>query len=328
MVTDVLRVPGNYKIDAPHGSAIEGNPGILLNSPLTVVSGNLIVQGVTTQIESQNATIKDNIIILNSGETNNYVSLGTAGFLVARGNSDSPLAAAALTYDDTPTNVFAGQSLRGVWSFGSSLNTYGYVAQMAAITIPSSFNTLTFFSSVNPNAVLSVKGTVNYKDHVLDPDHIPNKAYVDTLLANTEFANKLLVGSSFVEINDDSISTSSVYFSNTNTIKAALGGTVVFQLVGNAAQFSGLTISNNRLQIRNTLTNVNLSLEPGPNGIVNITSGFRIQKTPAISSQAGYTAIYSTSTVGGGGTGLYYVNTAQTDELVSRRRSIIYGIIF
>jgi hypothetical protein len=38
--------------------------------------------------------------------------------------------------------------------------------------------------------------------------------------------------------------------------------------------------------------------------------------------------LYSTATISGGGTGVYFINGNTQDELVSRRRSIIYGIIF
>jgi len=324
MTTDVLKVPGNYIVNASNGS-------IRLDSTSTVVTGNLTVLGATTTIESTQATVKDNILILNSGETNPYVSLGTAGILIGRGNSDSPVSAASLIYDDTVTNSFSGQNLQGVWNFGSNLNTLGYVVNLAAITMPSAFNTLTFFSSVNPNAVLSVKGTVDYENNVIDPDHIPNKAYVDSLLASTVFAQKLQVGNTYIELTDNSVPLSNDYYGPTNKITMAVGATandVVLVIDSGSAQFEGLELINNRIQVRNTVTNVNLSLEPGIGGVVVMSTGFRVNQTPAVASTAGYTAIYSTSTVGGGGTGLHYVSPTDTDELVSRRRSIVYSIIF
>jgi hypothetical protein len=324
MVTDVLKVPGNYVVNAESGT-------ITLNSPLTILNGNLTVQGATTTIESINASVKDNIIILNAGETNPYVSAGTAGFLIARGNSNAASSAASLIYDDTITNTFSGNNLQGVWNFGNSVNSLGYVINVGAITVPASYTELTFFGSVNPSSVLSVSGTTDYELQVTDPDHIPNKAYVDALLANTEFSNVLKVGNSTIKINDNSISTSSVYYNATNRIIASLGtGTndVVLLLTGSTAQFKGITLDNNRVRVTNTATNINLSLEAGPGGIVNMTSGFRFRQSSSVAPAADYTTIYSTSTVGGGGTGLYYANTTQTDELVSRRRSIIYGIIF
>jgi hypothetical protein len=324
MFTDVLKVPGNYIVKAANGN-------ITLDSPLTVVSGNLTVLGATTTVESTDATIKDNILVLNSGETNPYVSLGTAGILIGRGNSDSPSSAASLIYDDTVTNTFENRSLRGVWNFGSTLNTYGHVINVSAITIPTIINTLTFFSSVNPNAVLSVKGTTNYENNVIDADHIPNKAYVDALLASTEFAEKLQVGNTYIELTDNSVPITNPYYGSPNKITMAIGtlaSEVVLEMQGSVAQFVGLKLTDNRVQVRNTVTNVDLGLEPGPGGIVKMTTGLKIEKTAPIPSEAGYTAIYSTSTVGGGGTGIHYVNTADTDELVSRRRSIVYSIIF
>ena len=62
--------------------------------------------------------------------------------------------------------------------------------------------------------------------------------------------------------------------------------------------------------------------------IVQINSGISLQNIPAPIPRNYSTQVYSTSTTGGGGTGLFYVNTNNTDELVSRKRAIIYGIIF
>ena len=45
----------------------------------TVVTGDLIVQGTTTTVESNNTTITDNIILLNQGESQNYVTLQYSG---------------------------------------------------------------------------------------------------------------------------------------------------------------------------------------------------------------------------------------------------------
>ena len=50
-----------------------------------------------------------------------------------------------------------------------------------------------------------------------------------------------------------------------------------------------------------------------------------INSTPATPSNA--VAIYN-STIGGGGTGVYVLSSAVNDELVSKTKAIIYGIIF
>lgn len=50
------------------------------------IAGNLTVAGTTTTVNTTNTDIKDNIIILNSGETGNGVTAGSSGIQVDRGN--------------------------------------------------------------------------------------------------------------------------------------------------------------------------------------------------------------------------------------------------
>jgi hypothetical protein len=325
MTTDVLKVSGDYLIKtATRGTITLDVRGSAEDGGVVIINGNLSVLGDTTTIESQNATIKDNIIILNSGEPGPGVTLRTAGIRVARGNADSEFVSADLYYDDTVTI----QGLTGVWSVGSpSSPTIGRIVRTLGIVAPAGANTLTFLSSYNPNAVLSVKGTNHYEDNVIDPDHIPNKAYVDRLSTGTaNYTKKLQVGNTFVEINDNSINPALEYYRSDNRIFAALGtsSNIVFQLEGTAAQFVGLTLANNTIVV-NSSTNLVLDAH---SQLVRSNSALQVKQTVSIPSETGYTGIYSTSTVGGGGTGLYYVNTDNTDELVSRKRSIIYGIIF
>lgn len=335
MTTDVLRVAGDYIIQSKNGS-------ITLDTPLTVINGSVNILGTTTNITSTNANISDNIIILNSGEPYNTdtggisVNDGTSGILISRGYNDSPAYAASLIYDDG----FILEQYKGVWNFGGTADNgpitdsyglnIGQVIKVAGIVAPSISNTLTLLGSYNPNAVLSVKGTVNYIDRVTDPDHIPNKAYVDSLIGATEIAQKLQVGRSAIEINDSSVSTSSKYHSDTNKIIVTLGTSTnrVLELQGSGARFKGLVLTDNKIQATNTATNVDISIEPYGHGVVSFGGALKILKTAAVTATPNYTSIYSTSTVGGGGTGLYYVNTQQTDELVSRRRSIVFSIIF
>ena len=65
------------------------------------------------------------------------------------------------------------------------------------------------------------------------------------------------------------------------------------------------------------------------------TGQLKINKTISIQDQgsapsatAGYNKLYSSATQGGGGTGLYYVNSTSSDELVSRTKAIVYSLIF
>jgi hypothetical protein len=61
---------------------------VLRATDLTI-DGNLIVTGTTASVESTNSTLKDNIVVLNQGETGAGVTLGASGIEVDRGTEDN-----------------------------------------------------------------------------------------------------------------------------------------------------------------------------------------------------------------------------------------------
>ena len=351
-IVDVLKVSGNYQIYTKTGGDIRLDVGGAANTGTVTINGNLVVLGAQTVITSTNVTISDNILILNAGEpgpdplttsTTSGITLKpdgskSSGIMISRGHSDDPRTSVFFRYDDDFDYVdqYGVGAIKGIWRFGgfpigSTFNSnVGRVIETGGIFIPQIINTLTILGSYNPTAVISVQGTTNYEDRVTKDYHIPNKKYVDSLLGTTNIANRLQVGNTAVTINDNSISTGSQYYNIANRVTVTLGTTtnVVFRLQDVVAQFKGLQIVNNQIQITNTGTDTSIILSPSTQGILQVDSGIKFKKSTPVTATAGYTGIYSTSTVGGGGTGLYFVNTAKTDELVSRRRSIIYGLIF
>ena len=354
MTTDVLKVPGNYTLSIQPGGTILLDAGVSTSTTGTVViNGNLQVLGVQTTIESINATIKDNILVLNSGEPGLSTSTsgistngGIAGISVDRGNADDYHTDALLFYDDnfnrdqTLTGIIP---LQGIWRFGRAGSNYGRVIETTAIFAPeattSTITPLLFLGQRNTTNYLSV-GTYtrgvgyNYEDRILavnDPDAIPNKQYVDNIASTALYAKELIVGNSFLRIKDSGLSPLDTYYNPISQLQVSLGtGTnaTAFELQGTNAQFSFLTLASNQIVLNTGTTATSIVMAPGTGNIVQVQSALQIQKTVAPASTASYTGIYSTSTVGGGGTGLFFVNTNNTDELVSRRRSIVYSIIF
>jgi len=61
------------------------NDKYTITAPDVVINGNLLVVGSTANVSATNTEIKDNIIVLNKGETGNGITLGTAGISVDRG---------------------------------------------------------------------------------------------------------------------------------------------------------------------------------------------------------------------------------------------------
>lgn len=332
MSTDVLKVSGSYLLDARNGNVTINvtTPSADHTGTVTII-GNLDVIGQTTQIESIDSRIKDNIIVLNSGETNEYVTLGTSGILIARGHSDTLPTAATLLYNDNNgwTIDPAQPSQRGVFEFASA--SAGSAIQVNAIRIDNaSTSTLSILGADNPNSTINVIGTVDYETRVVHDDDIPNKKYVDqAVYSGTDVAKRIQVGDTFLRIADDSVDYADPYYNFSPKIWAAINtsSNIVFRLEGTEAQIQGLTINDNAIQVNSS--SKDLILQPQTGHAVKVESPLKLQKvTSAPTAEANQDTLYYSGTPGGGGTGLYYVNSANSDELVSRRRAIIYGIIF
>jgi hypothetical protein len=338
MSTDVLKVSGNYLLDARNGDMTINVTNASTDHTGTVtIIGNLDVIGQSTQIEVQDSRIKDNILVLNSGETNAYVSLGTSGLLIARGNSDELPNAATLLYNDANYWNVSSVSTRGVFEFNSALA--GSAIQINAIRINQSNGNLTLniLGDDNPLGMINVKGTDNYASRVLDDDDIPNKKYVDSAVySGTDIAKRLQVGDSAFRIVDNSLAPTDPFFAPSSKIWGTLNTStnVVFRLEGTEAQIQGITINDHVISVNTTATDLVLQVQTGTNIVsgtasVAIDSPLKLKEYPyGITPEEFNTTIYNSGTPGGGGTGLYYVNTTDSDELVSRRKAIIYGIIF
>lgn len=76
-------------------------------------------------------------------------------------------------------------------------------------------------------------------------------------------------------------------------------------------------------------TNGNVVIDPNGTGLLKIDAPITLQdQGSAPSATSGYNKIYSSATQSGGATGIYFVNNTKSDELASRTRAILYGLIF
>ena len=375
-ISDVLRVQGDYIIQAPNGN-ITLNPGISFTNldgntattGVVVVEGNLEVRGTTTTIESTTATIRDNIIVLNSGQTgSDTITNGSAGFWVDRGDNAAIGTRASLEFEDaytwTPYFGFAGTKPKGSWNFVNS--NKGAAIKVNAIRLGSSpqlakgtgqlgIQTLSLFGNENQFAILSVSGTHNYEDNIdsiQDEDAIPNlrwvKRYVLNAASTPPNVRKLTQLNSSVLLTDNGV--------DAPDVKINLGGPNVqytfksngeLRIDGQNASMS--ILDNSFTAVATTASSAPLILTASGNAGIALRSYAVLSN--ATQSAANWTAaknnlgvgdtiVYSSSTsvVTGGGTNLFFVNsnnkvdpttnTVIPEELVSRRRALVYAIVF
>lgn len=78
-MAEILQTSNDYKIKTRRGGEITLDVGTASSGGTVKVTGNLLVEGDTTTVESQQMTIEDNVITLNKGEAGNGVTLGVSG---------------------------------------------------------------------------------------------------------------------------------------------------------------------------------------------------------------------------------------------------------
>lgn len=121
----------------------DGSGALSWNTPLTydqslnttdsvqftdlTLSGNLTVQGSTTLIDTENTVIKDNIIILNSGESGPGVTVGTAGVEINRGALSNAQFLFNEIFDRWTVGLADGSSIHLVSELADTTQTQGSI---------------------------------------------------------------------------------------------------------------------------------------------------------------------------------------------------------
>lgn len=76
-----------------------------------------------------------------------------------------------------------------------------------------------------------------------------------------------------------------------------------------------------------TVSNRNVIVAPNGTGTLQVGAPIQLTDQSAPSSVSGATLIYA-NTAAGGGTGVFFVDGTTSDELVSKSKAIVYGLIF
>lgn len=360
-MSKIVRVSeSNYKVQVKSGGTITFDTGTDVGT--TVITGDLLVKGNTSTINTTNTNIEDNIITLNSGESPLYAGVreGSAGIEVDRGSRVK----SKLVFDETvewykPASGTFGELdyvppsyVPGTWLFKGGLDssiTTGI--QVASVATDGTSNLV--FDLQNSARVLEIGNTnaESYSLRLQDPDplnpdpakanYIPNKQFINDYVssgiavpgqADVDRIYKKFGGLEKArvqtEVTGGGVGSIGMYINleTIPTVKVTSGNITVNDSV-NLTTDTVTTISTNNLLI--TAANGNVSLD----AVFNFDD-----QTSSATPIAGITKVYSSATKGAGRTNLYIATTRPredgtstvdiSDELVAKNRALLFSMLF
>ena len=322
-----LSVPnGNYKVSVQTGGNIYLDTGF--ETGTVEISGNLLVRGEQTTVNTTELDIEDNIITLNSGETGAGISDigGDSGIRIDRGT----LPDAFLKFDEDVAGFIA-------------IDEASQLISLATNEIDSRSQNLLLNAGTS---TINVNPTVDYEQKVFTyaageligyneakADTIPNtQAMVDYVAFN--FANVFLR-----QIGDGVLSVSSITIDdeeNTgvdSVITFTIDGNTVSQLYADRWEFDDLRFTGSVIDTLSS--NQDLVLKSSGTGSIRIDDTLHLNRVPSDddpsllpSAPLDGTKLYISDQYTGK-SGIFFANDqGNRDELVSKNRALLFGMLF
>ena len=332
-MSKVVRIgDSNYKLSVNDGGTVTLDVG---DSPgKVVVTGDLIVQGETTTVNTSQITIEDQILILNKGFTEDGTPLDfpagiedngsgrVSGIEINRGSNPS-YPPVRIVFDETISwyDSQIGTTKAGAFSISADNNNNFMIGLRTNAIVTKNNADLVFTLGTG---VLSVRGSAgNYEDRVTDPDDIPNAQWVDDFVVSyfTTTPPKFIKAGpdTTLEIFDDSVDAETM-------LQLKLNNIVNAEFRPNSFETQGLRLSNNEISTTTSNQDLVLSCDGTGSVVVNDVLKMSISSDPSYENDG--IKIYA-KTQAYGGSGVFFVNKENTrDELISRRKAIAYSMIF
>ena len=199
-----------------------------------------------------------------------------------------------------------------------------------------SATSLTLDNDVTVSGNLTVTGTTNSVEttntRITDNIVTYNQGATGAGVGGTGFSgieiergsldNALLV----FDESDDSFKVSTDGGSSYTALATSSGG--LNNVVEDTTPQLGGDLDINGKNIVSATSNTDIQLVPNGTGVVTIASALKLNdQAIAPSSVTGATLLYA-DTAAGGGTGVFFNDGGTSDELVSKSKAIVYGLIF
>jgi hypothetical protein len=346
-----LRVNGDYNIRAGDGAKITLDTGPVASGGSVRVTGNLVVEGDTFNINTTNLTIEDNIISLNVGEVGPGVSLIYSGIEIERGNTSSitPQNNASFLYDEsTDSWILAHGSAPGPFNFDASS------LRLKQILTNSTTDSGDLTLIGTGTGVVKVIGTTTYEAQVTHDDDLPNKKYVDDAIQNNPTFQivapqsqdtKVVIADKEITPNTSGTAGSLAYFTATTThstygesaVSIIVDNLLIGQFYANRFEIGDLEIGGgpdrNEITSRASITNENIYVRTQGTGKLQTNYAIQVENIGSIPSYVSNSVLLYAASPSIGTTGLYFVNDSaeaakQNGELISKNKALVFSMLF
>lgn len=313
-MSKILRVSeSDYRIKVKDTGTITLDTGV--EQGTVVITGDLLVKGNTSTIDTTNLNIEDNVILLNKGELGSGVTEGTSGIEIDRGSLSN-----ALFVWDEPTDRFTFKledtTLAGivVGSIGTSPTTNLQVDMQAGA------------------GTIRIINSTGYESRVLDSNDVPNRKFItDYVYANGGFA----------QVTKFQYPVTSPYGSE-DTLGEALASAIKFWVRSGGVLQQRVQISANGLDVNNinvldnTILNSSVSnnlILTATNSHVEINGILNLDDRATPTATGGTSRLYSSSATAATNfelynSGVYIANSRTQDEIVVKNRALLLSMLF
>ena len=330
-MSKVVRVQdGDYKVVTQQNGTITLDTGNQIGR--VIVTGDLTVLGNSTTVDSETLAIKDNILYLNVGEQGAGVTLVTSGLSIERGTETD----ASFLFDESLSYTTPlGVTRQGAFKFTDGSNN---LIGLKFNSLQTGGGDFAINTGATGTGVISVSQVPDYELRVTDPDDIPNLQFLyDYIAASSGVA---LVdnfyrfdGTLLTPYNTGGRSYDTAAGDPVSKITFEVDGTTRTEVTATGLEVTGkITVGDLELTsntITTTAVDSNLSLSGNGTGLVYINDALALaNQASAPASSAGQNKIYSSATIGTGGTGIKFVNTTTNGELISSKKALLYSLLF
>ena len=333
-----LQVNGDYNIKTKEGGQITLDTGPGVGD--VRVTGNLVVVGDTLTVSAENLNVKDNIIVLNYGELGPGVTLTYSGIEIDRGDTTSTPASIQgnglfIYNEDTNTWELAHGNVTGTISFSDSN------LKLRRIVVDPDVDNgdLTLIGDTSRTGVIKIGNANDYAQQVrdrADNSVIPNKKYVDDAIRNNPTYQIVGEDTRVVVFDIDEPLDPLQNFPPAvgpytsqppvSLVSVIVDGSINSVFYDNRAVIQGIEF--NGTEITNDDTNTNIFIRTNGTGKLQTNYALQLDNIGVIPASVEDSVILYTSTPGLATTGVYFVNSDRSGELINKNKALLFSMIF